>query len=177
MAIEFFSLFSGKVLQILHMLPAERDSYENMKATVQKAFGKSTEDARKAFANAKINSNETAVQAHARIVCFSDEKVEKEGIGMSYEALRKLFLRDRFRETCLPEFVATAKMQDMRESNLMAEKLDVHFSALGRKNMPETCHSIGSGESREVEVLPRVPPPKSNFNNYPKERKREIRPV
>ena len=33
---------------------------------------------------------------------------------MSYEVLRELILRDRFPEMCLPEFVATAKMQYIR---------------------------------------------------------------
>ena len=95
---------------------------------------------------------------------------------MSYEALRKLFLRDRF--LCLPEFVATAKMQEIRESNLMAKNLDVHFSAFSCKHIPVTRHLVGSGESSEVEVTPRVSPPKpgisnyskSNFNYYPRKR-------
>ena len=67
-----------------------------MKVAVLKALGRSAEDARKAFANIKISSNETAVQAHARVVRLFDARVEKESIGMSYEALRKLLLKDRF---------------------------------------------------------------------------------
>ena len=65
MAIEFFSLFSGKTLKILHMLPAEHGSYEHIKAALQKAFGRSADDARKAFATTMINAHETAVQDHA----------------------------------------------------------------------------------------------------------------
>ena len=38
MAIKIFSLFSGKALQILHMLPAEHGSYEHMRAAMQKVF-------------------------------------------------------------------------------------------------------------------------------------------
>ncbi len=147
-AIEFYSLFTGKALSIVHGLGPEDNSYEHMKCALLKAFGRTAEAAKQAFRSAAISDNETAVQAHARISRLFDERVQKEGIYLTYEALRELVIRDRFEEMCPPEFVATTKATGNVQANKMAENLDLHFSAHGRKNVPRV-RSAGSGNKAQ----------------------------
>ncbi len=115
-----------------------------MKCALLKAFGRTAEAAKQAFRSAAISDNETAFQAHARISRLFDERVQKEGIYLTYEALRELVIRDRFEEMCPPEFVATTKATGNVQANKMAENLDLHCAAHGRKNVPRV-RSAGSG--------------------------------
>ena len=149
MAIEFFSLFSDKVFQILHMLQLIMVLMNTWKLLCRKLSVNPHRMPGKPSRQPALTLTKLSFRHTPELFTYLT-RVGKEGTGMSYEALRKLIIKDKFLEMCPPECVATARMQDVRESNYMAEKLDVHFAAFGRKNMPVTRHSATSGESSGV---------------------------
>ena len=93
------------------------------------------------FVRLVIANEETAVQANARIARLFDERIQKEGIALTYEAIRRLYLKDIFIEMCPPEFVANAKIQKINEVDKMAEELNINFEVHGQRNVPRPRHS------------------------------------
>lgn len=52
-----------------------------------------------------------------------------------------LIFRNEFQEMFLPEKETPSKSQDIKQSKLMAETLDIHFKVHGRKNVL-SCLSV-----------------------------------
>lgn len=72
---------------LIHNLGSEKNSYEQMKHALLNAYGRTVEDVKLVFCNTSISDTETAVQAHDGITRLFDERVEKECVPLTYEAL------------------------------------------------------------------------------------------
>ena len=129
-AVQFMNSFDGKALAILARLDVEA-SYEEMKDSLIKAYGLTTDKARNRFFTARLGDKETAAQFLVRLSGYLDRWVEKDGTPDTKEGFRDLMIRAQLEKSAPPELTAQFKLSVVKTAEEMVTTADAFFEAHG----------------------------------------------
>ena len=144
---QFYSLFDGKALDILHGIYNDSSTFETMKAALLKAYGLTVEDTKLQFHRARLQEKETATQFLDRLKTYLDQWMEKDETPNTREGVIDLILRNQLEKSWPSDLVAQLKLNKVKTASETVEKADAYFTAYPYKpKLPWTKDNSKSGK-------------------------------
>lgn len=139
----------------MHLRRDERHLVKGVKDTLLKAYGLTSQEARRQYLQATLGEKETATQYLARLEGYLNVWVKKDQTPDTRDGLRDLMLRTQFEKSAPTELVAQFKINKVKTVQGMAAEADAFFEAHGyqrRKTWHTGKENQGSSETAKQQV-------------------------